>query len=154
MAIIVGMLLYIADLGGARDASDPNTNLRPRQFTFSFIAIPDMDELARLSQLTHSRDAIIYLEKQRDVFAMGLILYTSLTKKTLPYKKKLQRNPVHNVESTEFLDLNSNYKEINNPNVPQEIKVLIKQMLDPNYRNRPTAAQVLTRLQACAQSNL
>lgn len=84
--------------------------------------------------IENTKQELIVLEKARDVFALGTIFYATLTS-YMPFLSDKAGHPQV-----------KNYQEIKRTDVPQDIKDLIRQMLDPDPLQRPLAAGVLNRL--------
>lgn len=84
--------------------------------------------------IENTKQELIALEKARDVFALGSIFYATLTG-TMPFLRGSKRHPQVR-----------NYQEIKRADVPQDIKDLIRQMLDPDPLQRPLDSGVLNRI--------
>lgn len=82
--------------------------------------------------LKDQREELIALGLKRDVFSLGATLYEALTGES-PYALKANGHP----------DLATPYKEIKREDVPQELKDLIKKMVHPNAKERPSQAEAL-----------
>lgn len=140
-----GKLVHLSDFGLARDLSINANLLSIKTPNASKICI---DDLLAFSELIRKRpckkEEIIFLEKQRDIFAMGLVFYRALNENEIPYPLSSQISPL-----TDQADLYPNltvYREMN-PNVPQEIQAIIKSMLNRDYTKRPSASIVIEMLQ-------
>ncbi len=131
--------VHIADLGGACqvDAKLPNIEnsfLLGRGFTSWYAPKGDMNAANRFI-IGRNKQSLIEVEKKRDVFAMGFLLYEALTGGKLPFKFDSSGYPIL-----------STYNEIKDNSIPEEIIGLIKKMLMPDYKARPTAAEAFKRL--------
>lgn len=141
-------LVHISDLGSSRNAKCV-ADIKPTTFTPACVAIPDLEQYRELETQPNSREALMTLEKKRDVFAMGTVFYIAL-ERSYPYAYKKNHNPLyHNGQDgnkcENYPDLTA-YQKMVNKDVPSEIKELIAQMLDGDYRKRPTASEVFALL--------
>ncbi len=122
-------LVHIADLGGACRATDTVSlkDIADRVCTPFYTSGKDLD-LSEEFQNKNQRNQLIELEKKRDVFAMGMTFYEALTGGKSPFK--------HNFSGFPIL---SGYQEIQDKSIPVEIKNLIREMLNADYKDRPSA---------------
>lgn len=123
-------LVHLGDLGGACKA-DPTMPLldiagENRIKAKDYCCRNDLIEGLELAHLGDYQE-IVQCEKQRDVFSMGIIFYNALTKES-PFPLDKEGYP----------DV-KNYRPIKNPKIPDEIRSLIHQMLNPNRKRRITA---------------
>lgn len=133
-------LIHIGDLGGARHlppGDDSNSWVEE-----GFVHTPIFtwkEDLALSAQYRspNERENYINSEKARDVFSMGAIFYKSLTGK-LPYKGSGGPRPYPQTD----------FKYQNIPNIPTELNALIKGMLAKEQKDRITASEALSQLNA------
>lgn len=85
------------------------------------------------------------IKKKSDVFAMGAVLFQSYTNGIHPFPY-IDSQP--NIDDTRRLD-----EFMARSDVPQEIKELIKEMLDRDYTKRPTAEAAFERFEQCLKNN-
>ncbi len=86
--------------------------------------------------------SLIEVEKKRDVFAMGITLQLILTNQ-FPFPLLSSKRP----------DLTQTPKEIDKTDIPREVKDLIREMIYPDYKKRPTAQQAFQRYEAFLQTH-
>lgn len=87
--------------------------------------VEDENVMEKIIALMELRDKLIDLERKRDVFSFGMLLYVSLSKEE-PYQ----------IDAYGYPHTKSGYRELPSY-IPQEMNSLIKQMLDPDYTKRP-----------------
>jgi serine/threonine protein kinase len=132
--------VHIADLGGACRVNSKSPLIEDnfhfgRGYTPSYAPKTDMD-LADKFITKHDKKNLVEVEKKRDVFAMGFILYQALSAGRPPFKfNSMTGHP-----------LLLTYQEIKDKSIPKEIRDLIKEMLNADYKARPTAAEAFNRL--------
>lgn len=159
-------LVHLADFGGARNARKI-TSLKKlvggggsSAITPGYAPLEDIT-LANQFEEQNQREKLIDLEKKRDVFAFGAVLYFGLTGKQ-PFQTDNRKIPGN--LSTYGFPILSTYQEIcpaitDNlerkkliEQVPHEVKSLIKSMLDPDYNKRPSTSQALQTLEKYLQN--
>lgn len=119
--------VHIADLGGAQDASKLDAVTLAQGISTKIYYPKEDEEASQLFLRNESKGQQIAIQQKRDVFAMGVILHQALSKELWPYWPDSSWRP----------DL-SQIHEVEDPLVPQEIKDLIKSMLNPDYTKRPS----------------
>lgn len=124
-------LTDICDFGGA--TRDIQFRMRRNAMTNQFTALTD-SLLHRSSK--NDPEKFRVLEHQRDVFSMGLVLYKIFSHNKDPYSYNMMG----------LVNTKSPYQEIDDPNVPQEIKNLIRAMLQPDHIQRITAVQAFRHM--------
>ncbi len=83
------------------------------------------------------RQELIEIEKKRDVFAMGVILY-----------ERLQRHAPYALDQEGCPQVNDALKPITRLPIPQELETLIQEMLHPHYKKRPSGSVAWERFNA------
>ncbi len=140
-------LVHIADLGGAKVAlpTTPLDQLAALSRAFSPAYSP-LSEIALADDLAIEGKfaELVELEKKRDVFSMGTLLYQVFTN-SFPYELS---TGTHN-----FPILTSKYEPIDRADVPKEIKDLIENMVHPVYTDRPTAQEAFQIFDRCLQAH-
>lgn len=137
-------LVHIADFGGAKNINHCTLDeLIDMPLTPEFTSKRDFQKQEKYFQ-QKNKHAYIEVAKKRDVFAMGRIMYEAFNLNKDPYPFYSILNEDGTV--AHFLAaIDKDYQEINNPRLPQEIKDLIKRMLDPNYETRISASEAFAR---------
>jgi len=135
--------VHIADMGGARKATDISPTI---DFTHSAPFVAGIDVVALNSNL-NNKDEWIKVREAIDVFAMGTVLYNSLEgNQEFPYQlNENHGHPLFYPENSPDEEMRNPYREMTN-DAPTEIKDLIKQMLDRDYRKRPSATEAFETL--------
>jgi serine/threonine protein kinase len=142
---------HIADFGGARLAGDKKVSLEEimvHGHTPPFMPKEDLDLANKYADKSYqheisgnqkkskrSRKKLIELKKKSDVYSMGTTFYCRLMGE-FPYELDRRGYP----------DFGNGYQDIEDPNIPQELKNLIRAMLHPDPDQRPTAEQVRSSL--------
>lgn len=103
-----------------------------------------MEDLTKSEEALGKRDFqnVIAIEKKGDVFALGSTLHTMLTRSS-PYP----------ITQDYKNDLTKPYKQISRADVPNEIKILIEEMVHPNYIRRPSAIEAFQRYELFLQQH-
>lgn len=128
--------VHIADLGGARDITALDAYTIAFEGTWTSSYFPREDEKAIRSLASDAtKQELIEVQRKRDVLEMGVILHQALSGGQKPYKLDAGYRPIL-----------THIKEITDKSVPVEIKNLIRSMLDPDYKKRPSAAEAFTVL--------
>lgn len=112
----------ISDFGGA-SANVDNRIAKRAPGTHAYFPLSDLN-----ASLEKNPEIFKEIEMKRDVFALGCVLHMALSFKKSPY-------PIHR----RFINPRGKYEEILDPNVPNEVKELVKEMLHPDYRQRISA---------------
>ncbi len=147
-----GRLVHICDLGGARDVKN-GSSITPKRLTTECTPIPDIEKYQHLVKTKCAtkededilNEQLLALEKKRDIFAIGMLLYEALEERCDPYENSRQVSPVTGQEAN-YPNFDT-FLEMSNETVPQEIKDLIKQMLSRDSMQRPSAEQALSLLE-------
>ncbi len=124
-------IVHLADLGSAVKCGTENScdEIKGKNRGASPAFFPAQDFMA--GEKVNDPNEIKQIEKKRDVFALGSILYCALQKVNYPrYDTYEQQRPL----VTDSLI-------INNPTVPPEIRELVKNMMHPSHAQRPSAAE-------------
>lgn len=126
-----GMLVSdIADLGGAM----MSISERRMRSVYTRAYYPESDLKAK-RHVTENRD-YREMEEKRDVFALGMVFYKTLTHNHRPY----------DLTPEGYVDVQSAYQEMTDPRIPKKLQILIKQMLDPDHSRRPSAYEGFKQL--------
>jgi serine/threonine protein kinase len=99
-------------------------------------------------EIEKTKQKLVQIEKKRDVFSLGSLFYEALTQR-LPY----------NDGTTVYLGVKwpnlATYQELKTTGslagLPQEIKDLIKSMVDPSRDKRPSAREVFQTIDTCME---
>jgi serine/threonine protein kinase len=146
--------IHIADFGGARKQDHlENFGTHTKSYTplkekKEFIDLSKIVNLMRKSGLSNSLDCrkstkkLIKIKQRQDIFAMGCVLYKLFNDYSNPYPLK-----------DGYPDLENAYKEIPSEKAPEEIRLLIKAMLNEDPKTRPTAKQVDKYMEKFIENN-
>jgi len=139
-------LVHIADMGGAKQADKIRLN-DIFNHTAQFVPDTDAQKFLEFRGRRNLRSNTEWLNQNEwikvnhatDVFAMGTVLYQAL--------EGTEEFPYDIGQFGRQLEDSQEYREIKNSDVPDEIKKLIKGMLDPDYTKRLTAAEAFQTLE-------
>lgn len=136
-------LVDLADFGTALDANRASVEeMATNPYSSNYIAQEDLD-LRKVLLNNDNKKEMVHLCQKGDVFALGTVFFQALTG-YYPFNQKTEKkHPVLSSYSPELL---------NQAAVPYPIQKLIKKMLDPNYKKRPSAQKVLQVLEALAKN--
>ncbi len=133
------LLIHIADMGDAVRVTYQTQNSEllsyggPRGHTKAYSPLQDL-ELAREFYKQSNRAGLIRVEKQRDVFAIGSIMY-----------RKLQAHRPYNYDKHGYPQVYDPLQPITRLPTPQNLERLIQDMLHPNYLSRPSGSEAFDR---------
>lgn len=139
-------VLNLADFGGARQVEPPipihTLKAYSRSFTPHYCSPNDFTWANKLAALGEYKE-LVELEKKRDVFSIGYILYMALENK----------EPFDKYTKDEFhFPVLSSFQPFKNK-IPTDLKNLIQQMLHADYRKRPTSTEVFEKYKAFLEKN-
>lgn len=138
------LLVHIADFAGAchyskdtsadqlagfHEFSAQYSLYKDLQLSYAFVELSKTEEEAR--------EELIHLEKGRDIFSAGCIIYAAFTKR-LPYRK---------YESDTDFPIVSSYSRMKRSDIPEDLIDIFESMLHLNYKKRPTAEDLFEQFQ-------
>jgi hypothetical protein len=141
--------VYIADMGGACHQTKEVENLRDlvagggkRPASPEYTSNDDLIKSKKLAR-KKNKPELIQLEKKRDVFAMGCILYSSLTGYN-PFSEVGNANTFYGWPDESAMLVKG---------VPDDLAFLVEDMLNADDTARPDAATVFDRFKTFLKDN-
>ncbi len=152
--LVDGDLVYLADFSGARSKEDVQRHFVADIFTAECCAYGDRVE-RRNCLLGGQYDHLFGLEQKSDVFSMGLVLYRLFDPDNYPYpnyetedRQVAERDTISpNCKQEMIEQINSKMRE-----VPEEIRNIIIQMLEPESEKRISVEEALKQLTSLLSS--